>query len=178
MAYLTVAVFNDETRAQQAMNELIRFYSPRPDLDNALLLTWRGSDPIAQLSQNLADRSGVGWGLLWGSLLGSVISDSGEIGASVENLRLLGARANDSVRSMPRNDLWTSGFHIPPDFFRDVAALITPGRSAIFFISRSTTLESVAKVTHGYGGTLLSEQLTAYQVGKMRTFVKANSSPH
>lgn len=175
MSHLVVAVFNDELRAQQAMSEMVRLHKPRPDFDNALLLTWSGNDPIAQQSQNLADRSGAGWGILWGSLLGSVIADSNEIGAAVGSLRKVSDSEGRALKRPPR-DLWTSVFQIPADFFRDVAALITPGRSAIFFVSRSLTLESVGKVTHGYGGTLLSEQLTGQQLGKIRAFIKAHSS--
>lgn len=172
MSFLVTGVFNDEFRAQQAMSELIRVHKPRRDLDNALLITWNGNDPIAQQSQNLADRTGAGWGVLWGCLLGSVIESSGEIGAAVASLR--GRAIGSGIGSS--SDPWRSGIEIPTDFFRDVAALVTPGRSAIFFVSHSATVESAARVTHGYGGTLLSVKLTATQLGKLRAFIKAHGS--
>lgn len=176
MPYLIVAVFNDELRAQQAMNEMIRFHRPGPDLDNALLLTWNGCDPIVQQSQNLADRSGVGWGTLWGSLLGTVIADSGEIGAAVGRLRQTSDHISEVFGSKLTSDLWIKQIQVPADFLRDIAAMITPGRSAIFFVSRSVTLETTSKVTHGYGGTILSTLLTRKQMAKIRSFLRGQNS--
>lgn len=175
MSFLVVAVFNDELRAQQAMSELVRLYKPRPDLENALILTWNGRDPIAQQSQNLADRKGAGWGVLWGNLLHSVISGMDEVEAAVSTLRgqPFGQLAS---RKRPVQEFWNSVFGVPADFIRDVAALITPGRSAIFFVSRCASLHIAADVTHGYGGTLLSAPLDTKQMAKIRRYVNSQSA--
>lgn len=62
---------------------------------------------------------------------------------------------------------------IPSDFFRDAGALIQPGNSAFFYISRNASAEAAAEITRSYGGTFLSAQLDKNKMAKIRAEIKA-----
>jgi uncharacterized membrane protein len=180
MSNLVVAVFNDEYRAQQAISELTRVYRPRPDLDNALLLTWRGRIPIALQSQNLADATGARWGRLWGALLRSVISETDpdrihRAASSVRSTFQGGGVQSKALSEGSSEDYCRFPLEFPSDFVRDIAALITPGRSAIFFLSKAASLHSASGVTHGYGGTMVTARLSARDLSRIKKIVSART---
>lgn len=180
MSKLIVAIFNNEHRALQVVSEIRRTHKPRTDFDNALVLTWNDSDLIVQPSVNLADPKTGAWARLWGAFLCATTMQNTcrEIEESARNLQeaVFQWKKKSGKGRQITPDWWKNDLGIPGDFFRDAGALIQPGHSAFFYISRSASEDDAAEITRSYGGTFLATHLDSRQMAKIRAKVKAAGS--
>jgi hypothetical protein len=62
---------------------------------------------------------------------------------------------------------WRKSLRLSEDFMRDVAALITPGGSAIFMMLRGSRIPLVLAQLRNYGGIMLHTSLNSDQDDKM-----------
>jgi uncharacterized membrane protein len=62
---------------------------------------------------------------------------------------------------------WKDEFGIPEDFVQQVGGMVQPGDSAIFALLRSANPDIVASQFRGYGGTILSTNLSRDQQEKV-----------
>lgn len=178
MSKLIVAVFNDAHRALQVISEIRRTPKTGSDFDNALVLTWSNGNLIVQPSLKLADRKTVAWARLWGAFLfettmQNAVAEIEEVSRNLTETAFQRERENGD-RKQFAPDWWRNNLNIPGDFLRDVGALIEPGNSAFFCISRNISADAAAEITRSFGGTFLTTHLAKNQMAKIRAKVKQN----
>ena len=155
MAELVVVGFQDRYRASQVINELRRSAGQRyPELDRAVAVELDEAGGV-QVEQRVhpVTGEGIGWGQLWGSLLGATMLLP--IGTGCE--------------AVPR--WWTDELGVPDQFLRDIGALLEPGDSAIFLLVPDADSPIILDRLRRNGGLVLRAVLNPAQEARVQTLV-------
>ena len=176
MAELIVVGFKNQMyRASEVLNELLSMNDDWVlDLHDAVAVyrDYNGKLRVDQ-SYQMTTGQGAAVGGLWGLLIGATLAipftagasaaaAAGAVAAGAIGGTALGAGAGAADASS-----WKDEFGIPEDFVQQVGVLIQPGDSAIYAILRVANPEIVEDQFRGYGGTILSTNLTRDQQAKV-----------
>jgi uncharacterized membrane protein len=175
MAELIVVGFkNDMYRASEVLNELLSMNDDLVlDLHDAVAVyrDFNGKLRVDQ-SYQMTTGQGAALGGLWGMLIGATLAipftagasaaAAGAVAAGAIGGTALGAGAGAADASS-----WKDEFGIPEDFVQQVGVLIQPGDSAIYAILRVSNPDIVEDQFRGYGGTILSTNLSRDQQAKV-----------
>jgi len=172
---LVVFVFRDQYRAPEVLNELRRRDWPWVrDLDDAVAVTLNEDGHArVHLSIDLSKCEAAGWARMWSSLLGNTLflPLTEVMVEAADGMRYSPRNANGQGNACAERDgetkWWRDSLDLPPDFKRDVAALIGPSGSAIFMLLRAATVPVALKQLCNYGNTILHTSLSAEQDDKM-----------
>lgn len=175
MSELIVLVFRDEYRAPEVLNELRRrSWEWVSDLDDAVALTLHEDGRAkVQLSIDPSTREAAAWARMWGSLLRiTLFIPLTELMVEVADDVVLSSGALAGLRrgqqvAIPDARWWKECLRLPEDFIRDVAAVMTPGHSAIFMLLRAQKILAALQLLRNYGDTIIHTALSTEQDEKM-----------
>ena len=171
MNELIVVGFKDRYRAAHLFCELWRSGNGWIEPEHAVTVVWKSPDDLlVQLFVNLGAGSGEGWGRLWGAFISATLLSpfGGEVGGAARAVTdasngLTAGPLAEGAKS-PGGKWWLEEVGIPGDFIRDVGALVRPGDSAVFTITKVSDLQAVSEQAHDSGGALLHTSLNPDQM--------------
>jgi len=178
---LIAFVFKDQYRAPEVLNELRRRdWSWVRDFDDAVAITINEQGKArAHLNVDLSRSAAIQWARLWGSLLNTLlflplaeimIEAADGIAEPQQPSR---ARKCGSFQTL-ESRWWQESLCHSENFKRDVAALLSPGGSAIFALLRQTDPDPVRTLRElrNYGDSIVHTNITAEQDAKIDRFLQ------
>jgi uncharacterized membrane protein len=176
MAKLIVVGFKNQMyRASEVLNELLSMNDDWVlDLHDAVAVyrDFNGKLRVDQ-SYQMTTGQGAAMGGLWGLLIGATLAIpftagvSAAAGAGAVAAGAIGGTALGAGAGAADASSWKDEFGIPEDFVQQVGVMIQPGDSAIYAILRVANPDIVADQFRGYGGTILSTNLSRDQQAKV-----------
>jgi len=169
---LIAFVFRDQYRAPEVLNELRRRdWVWVRDLEEAVAVTINNDAKVRiHLSVDPSTLEAAGWARLWGSLLGKTLflplaSRITEVvnGISIPSVRSASAHSTLTQEAQ----WWQETLDLSADFKRDVAAVISPGGSAIFMLLREAHVPMALSHLRDYGDTIIHTTVSIEQDNKM-----------
>jgi len=177
---LIVVGFAGTRRATEVLSELQKLNDSWViDLQDAVA-AYRTDDGQLRVDQSVAPTRGQGadMGVLVGGMLGALVAApftgglsaaaaGTAIGATAASGGLVGAAAG----AQDATD-WKNLYGISDDFISKVSKLIEPGQSAVFAIISTVSPDLVAERFRGYGGKILSTDLSPRQAERVERTIR------
>ncbi len=174
MSELITFVFRDPFRAPEVLNELRRReWAWVGDLEDAVAVTINSNGRARiHLSVDPSTFEAARWARLWGSLLKKTLFFplADVLAEAVDGFATSMAWPERKVEKFGQSkeaQWWQDTLEPSVDFRRDVAALILPGRSAIFMLLRDTEGPKALEQLRNYGDTILHTTVSKEQESKM-----------
>lgn len=174
MSELIAFVFRDQYRAPEVLNELRRRELPWVgDVEEAVAVTIKtDGKPRIHLSVDPSTFEAARWARLWGSLLKKTLffplaEVMAEAVDGFTTSMTLPERKVEKFGQSKEAQWWQDTLHPSGDFRRDVAALMLPGRSAIFMLLRDAEVPMALEQLRNYGDTILHTTVSKEQDSKM-----------
>jgi uncharacterized membrane protein len=183
MSELVVAGFPDVLRAAQVVTELQRMDRLWTDeVEHAVTVAYQ-DDGRLLVQQTIDPSAGnsAAWSGLWAALIREtlMVATEGilEAATAVEQA-VAGNRPGIIGRDArsQRPSWWAEEVGLPPDFMRDVGALIGPGESALFILLREIDAARASRQLRRLGGTVLHCPLDASQGAKVQTVLAGSAT--
>jgi len=171
---LIAFVFRDQYRAPEVLNELRRReWAWVGDLEEAVAVTINNDGRARiHLSVDPLTFEAAHWARLWGCLLKKTLFfPLAEVMAeAVDGLAISMSSPERKVEKFGQSkeaQWWQETLNPSVDFRRDVAALMLPGRSAIFMLLRDAEGQMALEQLRNYGDTILHTTVSKEQENKM-----------
>jgi len=174
---LIVVGFQGRYRAAQVLTQLRQRGVHLFNLDQAITISWEDRrNFIVQQSVNLSREEGTRWARLWGAFIKATLFQPfterlSRAAGTVAGRQGTGA-AQERAPALARN-WWISEVGIPPDFVRDVGALVQPGESAIITVAENFEPHAAIDILRDCGGSVVYTSLSNEQMRKVNAELAA-----
>lgn len=169
MSTLSVLAFQNETEADQVLEEMKRLQDQRLiEVEDAAIVARDQSGKLrVKQAQNLVGRGALG-GAFWGFLVGLLFEEP-FIGMAVgAGLGALGAGRRASGAGMEVLGAKMTDLGISEDFIKQVGNQIQPGQAALFMLTREEVMDKVAAALKKYQFQILHTSLSQEDESKFR----------
>ena len=176
---IVVGFKKDMYRASEVLNRLTELKDDWVvDLTDAVAV-YRAHNGKLRVDQSyqMTTGEGAGLGAFWGVLIGAVIAvpfTGGLSGAAAAGTLAAGAAGGGvlgAATGAVDAEWWKAEFGISDSFIRSAGALVKPGDSAVIALLRTANADAVAAQFRGYGGEVLTTNLSKEQTAKLQTML-------